>query len=241
MPSSPDIVVFQDAESLAAGAAERIADFVRANAGGTVTVGMAGGSTPAATYAQLARMDVPWDRVYAWVGDERFVAPEHEDNNGSMVRTALLDDTDATFFPVPWIDGGDPHEIAADYEATLVEIMNHDQNGPRPDLLLAGIGPDGHTLSLFPETEALKVRDRWFTANYVPQQDSWRMTATYPLAWRARQIFVLVSGSGKASILAKILSPTAGESLPAQALMDGEAPVTWLVDAAAAADLGDAI
>ena len=238
MTHEPDIVLYQDAASLAQGAANRIAGFIRANAGGIVTVGMAGGSTPAATYAALLTMDVPWDRVYAWVGDERFVPPDDRNNNGTMIRSSLLDHTDATFFPVPWVEGASAHDQARGYEATLIEIMDGDDDGPIPDLLLAGIGDDGHTLSLFPGTEALDVTDRWFTANWVEQKDTWRLTTTYPLAWRARQVYVLVAGPSKAAALAEILHPT-GDPLPANRLMGPDANITWLIDAAAASGLGE--
>ena len=195
---------------------------------------MAGGSTPAATYAELKTRGVQWNRVYAWVGDERFVPPDHPENNGTMIGRSLIDDTDATLFRVPWNDEASPDELAAEYESTLIEIMDHDDTGPLPNLLLAGIGDDGHTLSLFPDTAALEENTRWFVANHVPQMDTWRLTTTYPLAWRAEQIFVLVSGIGKARTLAEILSPTSDQSLPARRLMKSQNKVTWLVDRDAA-------
>jgi 6-phosphogluconolactonase len=232
---SLDLIVHEDAEALARNAAGLIAQFIRANAGGVVTIGFAGGSTPAATYAALVHEDVPWDRVYGWVGDERFVPPDHPDNNGTMIRTSLLDSTKATFFPVPWDDDATPTEIATAYELTLTEVMSHDEHGPIPDLLLAGIGDDGHTLSLFPGSPALNVANRWFTENWVEKTESWRLTTTYPLAWRARQVYVLVSGTGKAHALAAI---GRGEDLPATRLMEHNENVTWLVDVAAAAEIG---
>ena len=234
MPIIPDIVRFPDAGALAVGAAERIAAFIRHHSGATVSVGMAGGSTPAATYEVLTELDVPWERVYAWVGDERFVPADHPDNNGTMIAKSLVADTAATFFPVPWRADATPDEAAAEYERTLVGFMDHDADGPRPDLLLAGIGDDGHTLSLFPGTDGLEVHDRWFVANHVPQKDTWRLTTTYPLAWRARQIYVLVAGDGKAEALAQIMEPRGGVPLPARRLME-HGTVTWLVDDAAAA------
>ena len=234
MTLNPDIVVFDDPAALASGAADRIASFIKHHASDTVTVGMAGGSTPAATYGQLRHLDIPWDRVYAWVGDERFVPPEHPDNNGTMARRSLLDDTAATFFGVPWWEGATPAELAAVYERSLLEIMDHDEGGPLPDLLLAGIGDDGHTLSLFPGTSALDNHDRWFVENEVPQHDTWRLTTTFGLARRARQTYVLVAGAGKAQVLAEIMDPTSNLELPARRLMEHDAEVTWLIDRAAA-------
>ena len=233
-----EVIVFPDSDALALGAAERIAGFVRARAGATVSVGLAGGSTPAATYRALLGMHVPWDRVYAWIGDERFVPPDHPDNNGAMVRSLLIDHTDATFFPVPWDDDASPEAVAAAYERTLAEVLTPDDAGPRPDLLLAGIGDDGHTLSLFPGTAALDVSDRWFVANWVEQKDTWRLTTTYPLAWRAEQVYVLVSGSAKAETLGRLLHPDS-DPLPARRLMEHNPSVTWLVDEAAATHIAD--
>ena len=235
MELTPDIVIYEDAEGLASGAADRIAGFIRRNASGPVTVGMAGGSTPAATYAQLGHLDVPWERVYAWVGDERFVPTDHPENNGAMIRSTLLDRTDATFFAVPWREEATPADAAQIYERTLLEIMNHDADGPLPDLLLAGIGDDGHTLSLFPGTTAVDNEERWFVENEVPQQNTWRLTTTFALARRATQTFVLVSGEAKAETLAEIMMPTSTTTLPARRLMDHDAKVTWLVDKPAAA------
>ena len=236
MSSQPDVVVFDSAEALAEGAAERIAGFIRARSGDIVTVALAGGSTPSATYRALRTKDVPWDRVHAWVGDERFVPLDHPENNCLMVQNELLMGTNATFFPVPITN--DPHESAADYESTLVDILDHDADGPIPDLMLVGIGDDGHTLSLFPDTGALDETDRWFTANWVPQKNTWRLTATYPLAWRARQIYVLVSGKGKAAALSQIFTP-GPDPLPAARLMEQGTKVTWLIDADAGSLLGE--
>ena len=228
------VIVSPDPATLAARAAALAAAQIRQWAGDTVTLAMAGGSTPTAMYHVLQTLDVPWDKVHAWVGDERFVGEDHPDNNGAMARRELLDAVGASVSLVPWREGADPHELAAEYEETLLGILDHDDTGPRPDLILAGIGDDGHTLSLFPGTAALDIVDRWFVANWVEQKDTWRLTATFPLAQRARLILVLVAGEGKAGALARILEPSEGERLPAGRLMDGEAEVIWLVDEAAA-------
>lgn len=235
---SATITVFDDAHGVAVGAADRIETYVRSHGGRTVTIGMAGGSTPAATYAELLERDIDWSRVYAWIGDERFVPPEHDDHNGSMVQRTLIDHTHATLFPVEWRDDASPRELAADYERALLEMLDADDEGPIVDILLAGIGPDGHTLSLFPGTDALEVLDRWYVANEVPQKNTWRLTATYALVSRAREVFVLVTGGGeKATALAHIMNGTLQPALPARRLMDHNDNVTWLVDRASAAEL----
>ena len=239
-----DVRVFEDSEALAEAAAGLIATFIRrevtnaAKAGGRpVTVAMAGGSTPAATYRRLAAMDVPWEGVCAWLGDERYVPPDHEDSNGAMVTRTLLRNTRARFLPVPWSEDRPAREAATLYEADLLDVMAGDSGGPRPDLILAGMGGDGHTLSLFPGAPALDVTDRWFVATEVDTRQPWRLTATFSLAHRAARIVVLVTGESKAPALAEVLEPTVADPLPARRLMEGSAPVTWLVDRAAAAGL----
>ncbi len=237
-----DVVVFADPTRLALGAADLIAAFIREHAtktrgSCTVTVAMAGGSTPAATYRRLAAMDLPWGRVCAWVGDERYVPPDHEDSNGSMIGRLLLDRTDACFLRVPWKEGRSAARAAAVYEKDLLEAMAHDAGGPRPDLVLVGMGGDGHTLSLFPGSPTLDKTDSWYVADRVEAKQAWRVTATYSLVHRARQIYVLVSGQSKAPALAEVLQPTGDTPLPARRLMEGEAPITWLVDEAAASRL----
>ncbi len=224
------VIVNRDPDSLATFAASMVAAKIREWAGDTVTLAMAGGSTPRAMYHALKTLDVPWDRVHAWIGDERFVGQDHQDNNGAMARRELLDAVGAGVSLVPWRQDSDPHELAAEYERTLLGILDHDHNGPKPDLILAGIGDDGHTLSLFPGSEALSVTDRWYVANWVEQKQTWRLTTTLPLAHRARLILVLVAGEAKAEALAEILEPSGDERLPAARLMDGEAEVIWLID-----------
>ena len=239
-----DVRVFEDGATLAAGAASMIASFIRrevtkarAAGGRLVSVAMAGGSTPVATYRHLATMDIPWSGVCAWVGDERYVPLDHEDSNGAMIGRSLLDGTGARFLQVPWADDRSAPDAAALYEAELLASMGGDARGPRPDLILAGMGGDGHTLSLFPGSDALDITDRWYIATEVSAAQPWRLTATYPLAHRAAAVYVLVSGESKAPALAEVLQPTGDRPLPARRLMEGGAPVSWLVDRAAAAGL----
>lgn len=241
---SADVLVCEDGAALAAAAAAMIASFIRrevtkarAADGRLVSVAMAGGSTPVATYRRLATMDIPWSGVCAWVGDERYVPPDHEDSNGAMIGRSLLDRVGARFLQVPWAAGRSADEAAALYEADLLASMRGDARGPRPDLILAGMGGDGHTLSLFPGSEALDVTDRWYVATEVAAGQPWRLTATYSLVHRAAAVYVLASGESKAPALAEVIRPTGDVPLPARRLMEGPAPVTWLVDRAAAAGL----
>jgi 6-phosphogluconolactonase len=206
---------------------------------GRATLGLAGGSTPRTTYTRLLQEDVDWDSVHAWVADERWVAPDHADSNLRMVRNTLLDRVPAHVYPVPWELGGDPLEAADRYERTLLELLPEVNGVPHPDVVLLGIGEDGHTASLFPGTAALDVQDRWFVANWIPAKDSWRLTATLPLLHAARDIVFLASGSAKAAPLARILVGGDKPEPPARRVMEGAATITWLIDHAAAAQLGD--
>jgi 6-phosphogluconolactonase len=151
----------------------------------------------------------------------------------------LLDRVSAHIYPVPWQPDLDPHEVAVRYEQTLLNLLPAVNEFPHPDVVLLGIGPDGHTASLFPGTAALEVDDRWFVANWVTEKNTWRLTATLPLLHAARDIIFLASGRDKAPALARILTSDKSPILPARRVMDGAATVTWIVDRSAAADLGD--
>ncbi|GBD85466.1 6-phosphogluconolactonase [bacterium BMS3Abin02] len=219
--------VFGDAAMLAEHASSSIAAEIR---GGMSTLGLAGGNTPRATYERLRSQDVPWDEVVAWLPDERWVPPGHPDRNATMASTTLFDHVPATLLEVPWVDG--PEQAASLYEEALREVLPSTHGHPSPDLVLLGLGDDGHTASLFPGTTAVHERDRLFVANWVPAKDTWRLTATLPLLWSAKRIIFLVSGAGKARALKKILQ---GAVLaPAARMLDGAADVVWMVDEEAA-------
>ena len=223
--NSMRLVVHETPGDAAEAVARRIVNLIAA-ADDIFTLGLAGGSTPEATYRSLRERDVPWAKVEAWLTDERWVPPDHARSNGNMVSTALLDHVDATFHRPPWSELIEPSDSAAQYEATIRSI--HDQR--RPDLVLLGMGEDGHTASLFPDTSALMEESRWIVANHVPQLDETRLTATYPLLWSARTVMVLVSGDNKAEALKKTLE---GDT-PAGRLTEGEGEVEWHIDRAAA-------
>ena len=232
------VFVYPDPDVLARAAAGRIAATIQAATSDTVTVALAGGSTPRATYAALRHEEVPWRRVYAWVGDERFVPPEDPANNGRMIRQELLEGLEATFFPVPWRSNWSPAEAAHAYEQKLGGVLDRHQDGPVGDLMLLGLGDDGHTLSLFPDSPALQVADRWYVENWVEGKGEWRLTATLPLAHRMRHIIFLVSGATKAEALARVLEPPPDQApLPARLVMEGGSDVVWLVDRPAASKL----
>jgi 6-phosphogluconolactonase len=219
------LIVHDTPEATAIASADRIAEIM--DGGEDVfSLGLAGGSTPEATYRSLRDRGRSWDRVDAWLSDERWVPPDHERSNGRMAAEALLDRVDARFHRPRWSEFMEARDAAAHYEATLRSI----HHGHRPDLILLGLGEDGHTASLFPGTSALEEKSRWFVANRVPQIGEVRLTATYPLLWTARVLMLLVVGEPKARAVAESM---AGQT-PASRLGEGEADVEWHIDASAA-------
>ncbi|CAN5789410.1 6-phosphogluconolactonase [soil metagenome] len=229
-----NVIVYRDKPGLALAAARRVADTISAS-DRQVRIGLAGGSTPAETYRLLREMAVDWERVDAWVSDERWVPHEHTDCNGTMIAQLLMDHVPASFHRPRWATWLSAADSAAHYEAALRSI--HPDGGS--ELILLGMGDDGHTASLFPGTEALEADPRrWYVENYVPQAGAERLTATYSFLHQAHEIAFLVSGGDKASALREVLEPVEGTTPPPAArVMDGHAEVTWLVDEAAAAEL----
>ncbi len=230
-----DLVVYPDREALAAGSAARIAGAISealAATDGPVTVGLAGGTTPTAAYERLRTAGLDWDRVALWLSDERWVPPDHPESNGGMVAAALAGHVAAHLHRPHYSADMEPEESAAFYEATLRHLIPDGE----PDLILVGLGADGHTASLFPGTPALHApARRWFVANDVPRIGP-RLTVTPGLLARARRVVVIVSGSDKAPVLARVVKGDVGD-LPARLLTDVGDRVTWLVDADAAAAL----
>ena len=185
--------VYESPEELAEAAAREFA--ARAEEAieerGRFAAVLAGGSTPKATYEILARDyadGIDWSKVHVFFGDERTVPPDHEDSNYRMAREALLDHV-----PVGSVHRmrGElpPDEAAEAYEAELRDFFGH-EDLPRFDLILLGIGGDGHTASLFPETSALEVHDRWVVANPVLKLETTRITLTVPVINAARAVYL---------------------------------------------------
>jgi 6-phosphogluconolactonase len=220
-----ELVVYDSAEDAAVGAATRITDLLAASED-VFTLGLAGGGTPAATYGALRGRATGWDRVDAWMSDERWVPPDHERSNGRMAAETLMTHVPARFHRPRWSEFMEPSDSAAHYEATIRSI-HHDR---RPDLILLGIGEDGHTASLFPNSQALDEGHRWFVANVIPESGEPRLTASYPLLWRARRLMVLTAGEVKAPAVRDSFEGTT----PAARVAEGEAEVEWHVDRAAA-------
>ena len=224
-----DLVVYESAADAAVGAAQRIADLLAA-AEDNYTIGLAGGSTPTATYEALRGRATGWGHVDAWLSDERWVSPDDERSNGRMAAQTLMDHVTARFHRPHWSEFIEPADSAAHYEAKIRSI--HDDK--RPDLILLGMGEDAHTASLFPDSGALAETNRWFVANTNPETGEDRLTATFPLLWRAQTIMVLTTGERKAPALRDAFQ---GASTPIGRIDEGDAEVEWHVDRSAASQL----
>jgi len=203
-------------------------------------IALAGGDTPRRTYERLAAdASVDWPRVEFFWGDERAVPPDHPDSNFRMADRALLRPLgiDPRRIHRMAAERDDLAAAARDYEAELAKVCGEPGGPPRLDLVLLGMGADGHTASLFPRTSALSESRRWVVANEVPQLATRRLTITFPLIEHARSVIVLVAGESKAPALAQVLQgPPDRERLPSQRLR-ALASVEWLVDTAAASGL----
>lgn len=228
--------VYGDARELAEAAARDFVERAREalDRSGLFAVALAGGSTPEKTYRILAseyRDELDWNGVHVFFGDERTVPPDHEDSNYRMAREVLLDHV--PMGSVHRMQGElEPAEAAAAYETDLRVFFGEDP--PRLDLVMLGIGEDGHTASLFPETSALDVDDRLVAANPVPKLETTRLTLTVPVLNAARAVDFLVAGEGKAEALRKILEGDADPHAYPAKLVRPEGGPDWLVDRAAA-------
>jgi 6-phosphogluconolactonase len=240
------LVVVADGEALARTAAERVVAAVAAavDARGRALVALSGGSTPKRMGALLATPEfaerVPWAGVDIFWGDERWVPLASEESNAGEAMRAFLDAVPAPperIHPVA-TDLASPTRAAEAYEAEIRRAAGTEEEIPRFDLVLLGMGDDGHTASLFPHTAALHERERLVAENFVPKLGADRITFTYPLLDAAREVLFLVGGAGKAETLARVLEgPRDPVELPAQGVAPADGALTWLVDAPAAASL----
>jgi 6-phosphogluconolactonase len=246
------VLVVDDAAAVARGGAERFTSLARdaITARGRFAVALSGGSTPKALFQLLAREPfrsaVTWDRVELFWGDERCVPPDHADSNYRMTRESLLDAVPIPAARIHRIEAeqDDHAAVAAAYEAEIVKILGGTAGGTPPafDLVFLGMGPDGHTASLFPGTTALGERRRWVVANHVPKFKADRITLTYPILNRAARVVFLAAGADKAAVLHEVLEgPPALERLPSQGIRPEVGDLVWLVDRAAAAQLTTSI
>ncbi|GAB6043492.1 6-phosphogluconolactonase [Endothiovibrio diazotrophicus] len=235
----PIVHRFESGEALFDAYADRWAALARryAEQSGAFHVALSGGGAPRWVFERLAgREDVPWEMVHVWIGDERCVAEEHPDSNFGVARRTLLDRV-----PIPAgqlhpmvLDPDDPAADARRYDTLLGErLPPGPREVPRFDLMMLGLGPDGHIASLFPDSAALIERRRWAVENFVEKLGVWRLTVTYPVIEAAAHLLFLVPGTGKGAVLARLFGAGGdGESLPVERIHSlGE--VEWFVESAA--------
>jgi 6-phosphogluconolactonase len=245
--SNRTINLFNDTEALSQAAAEMVIATAQQaiRTRGRFAIALAGGSTPLRLYQLLAdkpyHEQVPWPRVEFFWGDERTVPPDHPDSNFRMANEALLHKLVIPACNLHRMQGerADPHAAARDYEADLRRAFGlSSAEVPVFDLILLGMGPDGHTASLFPRTAALNETTRWVVANHVPQKDTWRLTLSKPVINQAAKVLFLVAGADKAAVLAEVLDgPPDPERLPSQSIQPVGGELHWFVTADAAAQL----
>jgi 6-phosphogluconolactonase len=243
MAQQRTVIVLPDAAALAAAAADHVVDVLTATLAHRphAHIALAGGSTPRAMNALLTkgprRGAVDWSRVVFWFGDERCVAPDDPQSNYRMNRETLLDPLGIDPKRVHRMRGeSDPAAAAADYDAVL-QLQLGGEN-PRLDLILLGMGPDGHTASLFPGTITAIDKDKRCIAHFVPQLGAWRITLTPRTINAARNVAITAGGAEKADALHGVLDgPRQTDVYPSQLVNPKHGELRWFVDEAAAAKL----
>lgn len=224
-----------DATALVAAAAENFVASASAAiaARGEFHVALAGGSTPKVLYQKLATPAfverIEWDKVHVYFGDERCVLPDHDDSNFKMANDAML-----AHVPVP---AGNVHRVKTE-EGVAPDVARHYSfvlekhlKGVPFDLVLLGLGPDGHIASLFPESDAISETEKLVTSLYVEKFSSWRVTITYPVINAARQVIIFIAGEAKADIVRDISNDLVS-GLPIQAVAP-QGDYYWYMDEAA--------
>lgn len=205
---------------------------------GQCSLVLSGGSTPKPLYAALAAQPLPWERIHIFWGDERYVPPNHPDSNQGMARQVWLDQVPIpaqNIHPLPTA-AGNPALDAAAYEREIADFFQVPAGVfPAFDLILLGMGDDGHTASLFPHTTALAVGDRLATVGNKDGEP--RLTLTVPLLNRARCTLFLVAGASKRPALAQIFAPEADSTAYPARLIQPEGELWWLLDADAGAEM----
>ncbi len=244
MPVTPRVRIFDDPRALAQAAAGEFrarAEAAIARAG-RFTVALSGGTTPRLLFDELATepyRSLGWARVHVFWADERAVPPDNPASNFGAADQALLAPAGVPAANVHRMRGEDPEpeRAARDYEGTLRAFFGVSEGrAPRLDLVLLGMGPDGHTASLFPRSPALNERVRLVVAPRVERLGAWRLTLTLPVLNAARCVIFSVAGADKAPTLARVLEgPRDPDALPAQGVVPNDGELVWLVDAAAAA------
>lgn len=237
----PDVRILTDLDAIAKRAAQEFLQAATAAVAekGSFTVALTGGSTPKPLYSLLAtdsalRSQVPWDKMLVFFGDERNVGPDHPDSNFRMANQALLSKVPLKSEQIFRMKGeyNDAPRAAQEYEQTLRESFKISEGQfPRFDLILLGMGNEGHTASLFPGTKALQESRRLVVRNWVGKLYADRITLTAPAINNAAQIIFMVAAADKAPALKAILEgPYEPDQLPAQLVAPQKGKLLWLVD-----------
>ncbi len=243
---SPQVLIFDSPDEVAQAAAARFVELGQAAIAerGRFIVALAGGSTPKRVYELLAsegyRERLDWSKVHIFFGDERCVPPDDAESNYRMANEALLSRVNLPSKNIHRMNGvGDAISNARLYEDELRTFFN-DAAWPRFDLIMLGMGDDGHTASLFPGTEVLFEQEAWVAGLWVEKLGAYRITLTAPAINHAAHIMFLVTGENKAARLAEILKGERDPArLPAQLIKPLDGSLRWLVDRAASTHLGN--
>ena len=226
----------RDSQDLARMAAQTIASYLdlALDQRDRAQLALSGGSTPAVAYGLLGQEHLPWERVDVFLGDERWVDPDDASSNARMLRQTLLHQapgSHAAFHPVPTVSLPTPEDSAGAFQAAIQKVCPGEP--PIFDLMVLGLGEDGHTASLFPGTDAPTVTDRWTTVGRGKGLE--RITLTAPVLSASRQVIFLVSGAGKAQALARLLDPAESPQRTPAKLVTPRTEVLVLADEAALA------
>lgn len=199
-------------------------------------VALSGGASPKALFEQLTtdtlKNKLDWSKVWVYFGDERCVAQDHNDSNYRMAKESLLDllpINPAQVFPL-FAPSKSPEQNAADYEAGLSTLGKNADGTPVLDLIMLGMGPDGHTASLFPDTKILTEQDSLIAAVFVPKLNAWRVSFTFPLINAAREILFLATGASKKEMLQRVFAPIKPVLLLPVEMLRPEGEVHWFID-----------
>ena len=247
-PVEVTVRVYASVPEVAAAAAELFAESVvnAAKARGVARIAISGGSTPKLMFELLADpvqpflARIPWAQLQLFWVDERCVPPDHAESNYRMTREAMLDKVPLPAANVHRMEGElDPEEAASRYESEIRNAFRLEgAETPTFDLILLGLGPDGHTASLFPHTEGLHELARIVIANDVPQKGAWRITLTWPVIVQGRAVAFLIEGEQKAAVIRTVFTDAYDpETYPAQLIRPASGRLTLLLDAGAAAGL----
>lgn len=193
-------------------------------------VALSGGNTPRSVYAEMAKRELPWKKFLFTFGDERCVAPENDQSNFRMAKEALFQPASVPDSSILRMRGEiEPVLAAEEYQAQLDSLAT--EKGEKiyeHDLILLGLGDDGHTASLFPGTDALSERQNRVVANYVSKLNSWRLTFTFPLIFAARAVCFLIGANKDPKLIERIFS--GDPALPAARVDQNAKSVTWIIE-----------